>query len=211
MKTRADKILEWVKGPAVLDVGCAGHLPKPNSPYWLHGKVREKFPKVLGLDLNEENVELLRAQGFNDIYVGNAENFELDQKFDTIVAGELFEHLANPGLFLAQCEKHLKKNGRLVISTPYSFSLLYVLYAVLKYPRTCQNTEHTLWLCPQTFQELARRYDFQIIHWELMEDYEFDNPSALYRFFARFVTTFGRLLLPARLRQNNMFFVLVQK
>jgi SAM-dependent methyltransferase len=206
---RSDDILNKVFGPDVLDVGCAGHIPKPGSAYWLHGRLREKFPSLVGIDLNEGNIQHLRDLGYGNIFVASAEDFSLNTKFDTIVAGELIEHLSNPGLFFERCHAHLNLNGRLVISTPYAYALLYMLYAFMKYPKTCQNDEHTVWFCPATISELATRYGFKVASWELIEDYELDNPSALYRFFARFITTVGRFLLPTRLRKNCMLFVFV--
>lgn len=204
---RSENLLKWIVGPSILDVGCAGHIPKPGSPYWLHGRLRERFPSVTGIDLNAENIQRLRADGYDNIHVASAENFSLDAKFDTILAGELIEHLSNPGLFLERCRAHLNTDGRLVVSTPYAYALLNMAYAFIKYPKTCQNDEHTVWFCPTTLRQLAERYGFQVEHWELIEDYEFDNPSVPYQIFARLITTLGRFLLPARLRKNDMLFV----
>jgi SAM-dependent methyltransferase len=207
MITRSEFILAKVIGPDVLDVGCAGHSLKLGSPYWLHGQLAEQFPYVTGIDLNAENIRQMHDAGFHNVFTASAEDFSLDKKFDSIVAGELIEHLSNPGLFLERCRAHLKPNGRLVISTPFAFALINVIYALVKYPRTCQNDEHTVWFCPETLQELAVRHGFRVQQWELIEDYEFDNPSFAYRLFARLITKAGRLLLPARLRKNDMIFV----
>jgi len=204
---RTEHILRNVVGSDVLDVGCAGHVPKPGSPYWLHGRLREKFQSLAGIDLNAENIQRLKDSGYENVHVASAEDFDLGKKFDTIVAGELIEHLSNPGLFFSRCHQHLKAGGRLVISTPYAFALLYVLYAFIKFPKTCQNDQHSVWFCPETLAELASRHGFSVVQWELIEDYEFDNPSLSYRIFARMVTTVGRVLLPARLRKNDMIFV----
>lgn len=205
---RSETIIKHVIGPDVLDIGCAGHKVTPDSPYWLHGRLREKFPSIFGLDYSAENIKTMIDLGFENIFVGNAEEFIFDKKFDTIVAGELIEHLSNPGDFMQSCANHLKPGGRLVLTTPYAFSLLYILYAFLKFPKTCENDEHSIWFCPQTLGELAGRSGFNIMFWELIEDYEFDNPSFLYRLFARFVTSVGRLLLPKRLRHNVILCVL---
>jgi hypothetical protein len=43
---------------------------------------------------------------------------------------------------LAQARNHLAPGGRLVLSTPSPFSLLYFLYERFMYPKTCQNPEH---------------------------------------------------------------------
>jgi 2-polyprenyl-3-methyl-5-hydroxy-6-metoxy-1,4-benzoquinol methylase len=204
---RINEILEMVRGPAVLDVGCAGHTPKPGSPYWLHGRLREEFPSVVGIDFNSKNVQQLHNSGYENIYVASAEDFDLNLKFDTIVAGELIEHLSNPGLFFDRCRAHLKPNGRVVLTTPYTFALFYMLYALVKFPRTCQNDEHSVWFCPKTLNALASRTGFQVDQWKLIEDYEFDNPSLSYRIFARVITSIGCLFIPGRLRKNNMIFV----
>jgi 2-polyprenyl-3-methyl-5-hydroxy-6-metoxy-1,4-benzoquinol methylase len=205
---RTDEILKVVNGPDILDVGCAGHIPRTDSPHWLHGRLREKYPSLTGLDLNEKNIRLLQELGYERLYVDSAEDFSFQNSFDTIVAGELIEHLSNPGSFLNRCRAHLKNGGRVVLSTPYVFSLLYILYAFLKYPNTCQNEEHTVWFCPKTLVELASRSGFRVTHWELIEDYELDNPSQMYRIFARFMLTIGHFLIPTRLRKNTMLFVL---
>lgn len=205
---RNDIILQHVVGPDVLDVGCSGHEIKPGSPYWLHGRLQSKFPATIGIDIDQENINQLLDLGYENIYLQDAEEFAVDKKFDTIVAGELIEHLANPGRFLQRCRMHLKPGGRVIITTPYVFSLMYILYALVKYPRTCQNPEHTVWFGLQTLTELANRNGFIVSHWELIQDYELDNPSLLYRWFARMVTTIGRVTLPKRLRNNNLFFIL---
>jgi SAM-dependent methyltransferase len=204
---RSEDILRWVKGPAVLDVGCTGHITEPGSPYWLHGRLREQFPEVVGIDINEENIDKLKKLGYAELYPMSAEDFECDRKFDSVVAGELIEHISNPGAFLVQCRKHLKPDGRLVITTPYAFSLLYIMYAFLKFPKTCQNPEHTCWFCPQTLREHAGRVGFEVSRWELIEDYRPDDPSWRYRLFVKSVR-FLKFLIPRRLRCNTMLFVL---
>jgi SAM-dependent methyltransferase len=204
---RTDAILKWVKGPEVLDVGCTGHFVNIGSPQWLHGRLREKFPSVSGIDISEENAAILRSNGFDKIYVQSAESFQLSDKFDTIVAGELIEHLANPGLFLQQARAHLKPGGRLVLTTPNAFSLLFISYALFKYPKTCENLQHTCWFCPQTMKELVERSGFKIDHFELFDDYPPNSPSWRYRMFVR-LRGWSGFLLPKLLAKNGMFLVL---
>jgi 2-polyprenyl-3-methyl-5-hydroxy-6-metoxy-1,4-benzoquinol methylase len=204
---RTDAIIECVRGPDVLDVGCTGHELGIDEQYWLHGQLRRAFPRVVGIDISEDNVARLRARGLSELHVQSAEEFDLSERFDTVVAGELIEHLANPGCFLDRAREHLKKDGRLVLSTPYPFSLLYMLYAFHKYPRTCQNPQHTCWFCPRTLTALAERHGFRVRQFELIEDYYPYSPSAPYRTFIRLIRLFGRLL-PDRLSKNTMLFVL---
>jgi hypothetical protein len=101
----------------------------------------------------------------------------------------------------------LKTDGRVILTTPYAFSLLYFLYALLKFPKTCENGEHCVWFCVETLTELIQRYGFKVDHWEMIEDYELDNPSFLYRLFASLMISVGRVVIPGRLRKNNLLFV----
>jgi SAM-dependent methyltransferase len=204
---RAETIIGWVRGPAILDVGCAAHVPEPGNPYWIHGRLREKFPDVAGIDISEANIRFLREKGFGNLHVASAETFSLPGKFDTVVSGELIEHLANPAAFLQRAKDHLSDGGRIVLTTPYPFALLYQAYAFMKFPKTCQNLEHTCWFCPQTLAVLAARTGLKVSHWELIEDYRLDDPSWKYRFFVRFVSCF-RWFIPKRIRNNTMLFVL---
>jgi SAM-dependent methyltransferase len=206
MIPRAERLAEMVRGPRVLDVGCAGHTVEPESPHWLHGQLVKRFPDVVGIDQSEEKIKELRNRGFDHLFVANAETFSFPQQFDTIVAGELIEHVSNPGLFLQQARNQLAPGGRLVVSTPFPFSLLYFLYAHWKYPKTCQNSEHVCWFCISTLPELAKRCGLRVTHWDLIEDYRQEDKSGLYRAFVHLISWFG-WMLPKRLRCNSMVFI----
>jgi SAM-dependent methyltransferase len=206
---RTDVILRWVKGPCVLDVGCTGHRVDLESSGWLHGRLREKFPSVVGIDISAENIDALRRQGFANVHVQSAETFQLAEKFDSIVAGELIEHLANPGLFLQQARRHLKPGGRIVITTPHPFSLFDITYALLKFPKTCQNSQHACWFCPQTMKELVERSRLKIEHFELLDDYPTGSPSRRYRAFVALRKGLG-FVLPRLLVKNAMLFVIAR-
>jgi len=85
-----------------LDVGCEA------------GKLHEliKSQNVYGLDLKVRNF------GKNSI-IGDAQSMSFkDESFDTVIAGELIEHLPNPENFLKESKRVLKKNGILIITTP---------------------------------------------------------------------------------------------
>jgi 2-polyprenyl-3-methyl-5-hydroxy-6-metoxy-1,4-benzoquinol methylase len=204
--SRTSDILQWVKGPAILDVGCTGHSVEATSPDWLHGRFRASFPKVVGIDIDPDNIKILEDLGYNDLHTQSAENIDLPETFDTIFAGELIEHLANPGLFLESARKHLNPHGRLVLTTPNPFSLSYAAYAAAKYPRTCQNGQHTCWLCPQTITALLARYKYKVSHFQLIGYYRPDDPSAIYRVCLRALRFFS-FCIPARFVNNTMLVV----
>jgi SAM-dependent methyltransferase len=207
IERRTSQVMPLVNGPRILHLGCAAHVPDPNDPTWLHGQLCKRFPDTVGVDLRQDLIEKLEAIGFRNLYVANAETFNLDRQFDTIVAGDIIEHLSNPGSFLTQAKKHLAPGGKLIITTPYPFSLQTLIYSFLKYPKTCWNVEHTCWFCLQTFRELSRRADLRIVHQDLIGSYVLDNPYFPYRVFVKTLRLVGGIL-PKRLKCNTMLFVL---
>lgn len=123
-----------VEGRRVLDVGPAelvGTINAEKRAQWLHGRIAEVAESVVGLEAAADQVEALRELGC-DIRQGDAESFDLDQRFDVVFAGELIEHLSNPGRFLACARRHLAVDGRLLLTTPNRFSIL-AFYRLLRF------------------------------------------------------------------------------
>jgi 2-polyprenyl-3-methyl-5-hydroxy-6-metoxy-1,4-benzoquinol methylase len=204
---RSNEILKLVTGNSILHIGCADHRVRETSDYWLHKHLVNQFSNVYGIDISEENINKMKNLGYTNLHVQSAEDFHLGLSFDTIIAGELIEHLSNPGLFLNCVREHLKPNGRLIITTPYPFSLINTLYSFIKFPKTCQNDEHSMWFCISTIRSLVSRYGFREVYFSLIQDYEFDNPSLAYRIFVHFIVYFG-FLIPKPVKCNNMIFAL---
>src|SRR2546425_668510 len=90
-------------------------------------------------------LEWMRSEGY-EVMVLDAERIPAGgEKFDSIVAGELIEHLANPGMFLKSARARLRPDSQLILTTPNPFGILYVL-AFVKNDRRAFNREHTCWL-----------------------------------------------------------------
>lgn len=99
---RLKKMAAYAKGET-LDIGFA---KRPN-PY-LHGY-------VIGLDLQR----IPRPENYSATVVGDVtRNCFAPVSFDTILAGEVIEHLEQPIQFLRDCRRLLKPGGLLVFSTP---------------------------------------------------------------------------------------------
>ena len=54
--------------------------------------LKDAASEALGFDYEEAEVAKLRDMGF-DAVAGDATNFDLDRKFDVVVAGEILEHV----------------------------------------------------------------------------------------------------------------------
>lgn len=133
---RVDYILSQCEGKRVLHLGCT------NWPYTedslakgtlLHSGIRERCSELYGIDADEAGLELLREKGFENLYAANLEaleDCEITSTFDLVIAGEMIEHLNNPGLFLNGIKRFLAPGSDLLITTVNAYCFVRnVLYA----------------------------------------------------------------------------------
>jgi hypothetical protein len=97
---------------------------------------------------------------------------------------------------------NLAPGGCIVLSTPYFAGLPNLLYAWLKYPKTCGNPEHTMWFCPTTLSTLAEQNGLRIEAWSLLLDLQRggNGLDGLGRKALRAVAP----LIPNRMRSNPL-------
>ncbi len=150
----------------VMDLGCVDARPQRNSageriakPNFLFKRVHEVNPNVLGVDIDQEGIEQLKAQGYQAV-CADVETMDLGRQFDTIIAGEIIEHLENCGRFLRNLRRHLKPDGVLIISTPNPF---YVgqTWKIWRYGRPMVHEDHLNWQDPITLDALLRRTGYE--------------------------------------------------
>jgi SAM-dependent methyltransferase len=167
---RAREIYPYIKDKFVLDVGCYAEIKdrvnseeKGSDDRWIHGFLTKYSTHVVGIDITKENIEILKKQGY-DVYCQNAETFKLDKKFDVIFAGDVIEHLSNPGLFIDRCRKHLKKEGWLILTTPNVFCLNSKIGSIIRFSNNDLEVhpEHTCFYSPTVIGTLLKRYSFYI-------------------------------------------------
>lgn len=72
--------------------------------------------------MDEEGLKKLRSDGYN-VRLMDAESLRLGEKFDVVIAGEIIEHLPNPGRFLERARAHLADGGELIVTVPNARSL----------------------------------------------------------------------------------------
>src|SRR3990172_3633260 len=107
---RTNEIIQYVIGPTVLDIVFAGQdALKEHSKDWLHGLLLKNFPQVIGIDISAEDINRLENLGFQNLYIQSAEDLNLPSTFNTIVAGEVIEHLSNPGVFLEKARSEERR------------------------------------------------------------------------------------------------------
>ena len=98
----------------VLDYGCGtGALAKHVSS-----------SNYLGIDIDEESIKAAKENfpehSFILIDKGDLKKIKkFREKFDTIVALAVIEHVKDPALFLSELSFYLDKSGKIVLTTPH--------------------------------------------------------------------------------------------
>ncbi len=182
MKFRDNYIIKYIKNKKVLDLGFLGEDDSKDFSH-LHELVL-KFSKKdsLGVDIREDRVTKLKRQGENvlcDNVIYLKKLKKLNEKFDVILCGELIEHIEDCGIFLDNLKNFLKKDGKIILTTPNIFSLRHILRHILfnqespywKDRRDEINYGHVFGFSNMLFKNLLFRKGFKII----FNDYTIKN------------------------------------
>lgn len=161
-------VIPLIEGKTILDAGSIGHSYSGRDGYktWNFAVLAEHAAAIKGFDLMAEEVAEARRDGF-DIDVGDAESYLADRPYDVVFAGDLIEHLSNPGRFLECSYQNLVPDGRLILSTPNTYSFAKLARVLAR--RTNEppvNAEHTYYFTPQTLEELVSRHGFELARLE---------------------------------------------
>jgi 2-polyprenyl-3-methyl-5-hydroxy-6-metoxy-1,4-benzoquinol methylase len=159
-----DFIVQLCRDKRVLDIGCIDHSSDTAlslGDNWLHHRISRVARSTVGLDLLEKDAQVLNARGY-DIRHGNAERFDLGERFDVVVAGDLIEHLSDIGSFLNSVKRHMRPDSLFVVTTPNPFNLEQAV-RVGAVNRVAVNDQHTTWLDPTVAWELITRHSLEIV------------------------------------------------
>ncbi len=163
MKLRFDKaglVCELVAGKDVLDIGCVDHsLDVRSKGRWLHERIRSVASSTVGLDYERDEIKKLKSEGY-DVVFADAVDFDIDRKFDVVVAGDILEHLVNPAGFFASVKRHLRPNGKLILTTPNANCILYFIENILL-GFELDNTDHVSIFTPTTMGKMLEKCGFK--------------------------------------------------
>lgn len=151
----------------VLDVGFWGQAVKISDPEWPHKILLKYAQEVYGVDKDYDESQLEHKERYRR---ASAESFDFDTAFDVIFAGDIIEHLSNPGAFLEVALRHLKPNGRLIITTPNCFSLFTLIEQVFK-AAPIPNKDHTMYFNHIVLEQLLKKNGWQVISKGYIDSY----------------------------------------
>ena len=198
---RVRAMISLTSGPRVLHVGACGNV-KPKRvqmPHFAQAGLVDAGFSVLATDINEDGLRWMRDEMGYEVAYLDAQRIDPEgEKFDTIFAGELIEHLPNPGLFLTGCATRLKDDGVLVLSTPNPFTLIHLLLYTFRFPRGF-NPEHCCWFDRQTLEQLLAASGYAVRELVFVDDLRAEGRKIGFRLFAAFWALLRRLL-PDRYR-----------
>lgn len=170
----------------ILDVG--------GSAGTLHDRLLEKHPpeKIISLD-----IELIHTR--TNQVIGDAQKMPFgNNSFDSILAGELIEHVESPKLFLEESWRVLRNNGVLAISTPNKKSWLNRLTHSYEMPL------HISLLSIPELKALLEQTGFSIQKIELFPYTEESSDGAKNKWFFPIRKTIHQLV-PNDLREEMVF------
>lgn len=192
--TRFRQLQKYYKDKDILDIGCAVGYKKED---WMHRNIKSIAKSIHGLDLDSKSVDEINQLGF-DVHQGDAQNFNINRKFNLVHAGELIEHLDNPGGFLESVRKHLTDDGVLLMTTPNALRISNFIYAATGGLKV--NAEHTCWFCETTISTLLDRKGFQVVEIGYLKHETFS-------FFRKMMLSLRALILPERVAWNTLYVV----
>ena len=168
---RVDFIKESCADKKVLHLGCANYPYTQDSidnEMLLHFDLEKIAGKLYGFDFDEKGLDILGKAGAENLYRADLEKLDevpLIETFDVIVAGEMIEHLNNPGLFLNGVKRFMTAETRLLMTTINAYCGMRFLWYGLRGKRGVQepvHPDHVAYYSYSTLSVLLHRHALTI-------------------------------------------------
>ena len=168
---RVDFIKKLCAGRRVLHLGCANYPYTKDSianDMLLHFDLEKEAGELYGFDFDQAGLDILAGAGSKNLYRADLESLHdvpLAETFDVIVAGEMIEHLNNPGLFLAGIKRFMTAETRLLITTTNAYCGMRFFWYGLRGKGGVQepvHPDHVAYYSYSTLSVLLERYDLNV-------------------------------------------------
>lgn len=173
--SRNASILRLCWGKTVLHLGFVdeGILEERlQRQTWLHEQLSRVARKLVGVDISVQGVNRARELGYEHSYVGDVENLSglpfprLD--YDIILAPDVIEHVANPGLFLSELWRVVTSETVIVITTPNALSIKTLFFPLVG--TEVVHPDHNFYYSPTTLTTLLTKHGFGVTEVALYSD-----------------------------------------
>ncbi len=131
------------KGPLILDIGFA---EAPNRYLCAKGH-------VVGYDM----APATEVPGYDEVVQGDVADIARilqGRKFDTIVLGELIEHVEAPYRFLRDVGSLMNEDSRLILSTPNPLSIPVLFFEFFRSKRFFYTRHHLYYFLPRWMERM---------------------------------------------------------
>ena len=168
---RLEAISAICRDRKVLHLGCT------NYPYTedaieksmlLHFDLEKIAASVVGFDYDQAGIDILAARGSTNLFRADLERLEeVDYQgtFDVIVAGEMIEHLNNPGMFLTGIKRFMNPETLLVITTINAYcAMRFAIYGLRGKGGVNEpvHPDHIAYYSYRTLKLIIERHDLEI-------------------------------------------------
>lgn len=168
---RLDFIKRISEGKSVLHLGCTNWpytLEAMDAGTLLHKDLAEVSRELYGFDFDQEGIDVLASKGFENLYRADLQKLsdvQLDKQFDVIIAGEMIEHLNNPGEFLSGIKRFMNRDTQLVITTINAYSgMRFFVYGLRGRSGSLEpvHPDHVAYYSYSTLKLLVERHGFEV-------------------------------------------------
>ena len=145
IKERYDFLKNYVLFNNVLEIGCADGI------FLKYISDLNPDARCIGVEPSLDGRERIKNVTIENL---DFNSFSTSEKFDTILAFHVIEHVLNPRIFIEKIKSILSNNGSLVIEAPYKTGNRNVMID--------PNTEHIHQFTVSSFMIIAERLGFKI-------------------------------------------------
>ena len=163
--SRIGYLVSVAEGKSVLNCGAVGRSRRDGKPNLnrAHRAIAEAASSCVAFDINQDGVTILSAEGY-DIRLASVTDPNLSSivgdGYDVMIAGELIEHIEEPGAMLEAARTVLNPGGVLVLTTPNPYCARLILDHVRQ--RVRENADHINYYFPSGIAELADRHGWEL-------------------------------------------------
>lgn len=186
------------KNKKILHVGCTDFpitQQRIDDNNLLHQKLLDNAKEVVGIDLSDEGISILINHGYKDVFVMDAENMKFTTKFDLILAGDVLEHMNNPGMFLDNARTLLEVDAEIIIAVPSALTFNNLKAWFLG--REQVHSDHTFYFSPKTLSALCARYNLLPVKLIFTVQPPENHESAAFIFIRKIILNTFSLMAPS--------------